>query len=432
MKDSFKENDDGKNKQNNIILKKYGIIKIIVLTITLFLIFNALVIVTSVFKALGLFNTGDNNNASLIYGGNGSAFLQSGTALFDGSYTEREFIELVNNFVPPNGSSSETGLSFKWGYDKYFKANASDFYKIATSYGIDPRFVFSIGIHESGYGTSNISQSKLNFFGYGAYDSDPYGGAHGYSSMAASIEAVSKGLKNYVTEGTVYYNMIKERGYNPTTIEGCGSIYASDPDWAKKVKSTMISIFGQIVSATPVGDGTVVTQTGDGYSQVYTSSYGKTYKEFKQNGPSSYRDKPYGDDTIAAQGCSITSIAIVLSGFGYNYTPATWSGTSLVSIYGETNKVVPSINHTNSVSGATAENKVAIQNHLKTGNPVIIHVLSKSPFTANQHWMALLDISSDGSQVYLSNPNITGVNGWVNIDTALTDLQTYILVGGGN
>ena len=432
MKDSFKENDDGKNKQNKIIFKKFGLVRIIILIVSIFSILTALTIITSVFKVLGLFDDIVNNDASLIYGSNGSSFLQSGTALFDGSYTEGEFVELVNSFVPPNGKSPETGLTFKWGYEKYFKANASNFYKIATSHGIDPRFVFSIGIHESGYGTSNISQAKLNFFGYGAYDDDPYGGAHGYSSMAASIEAVSKGLKNYVTEGTVYYNMIKERGYDPTTIDGCGSIYASDPDWAKKVKSTMISIFGQTVSSTPVGDGTVVSQTGDGYSQVYKSSYGKTYKEFKQNGPSSYRDKPYGDDTIAAQGCSITSIAIVLSGYGYNYTPATWSGTSLVSIYGETNKVVPSINHTNSVSGATSENKAAIQKHLKTGNPVIIHVLSKSPFTANQHWMALLDISSDGSQVYLSNPNITGVNGWVNIDTVLTDLMTYILVGGGN
>ena len=432
MKDSFKENDDGKNKQNKIIFKKFGLVRIIILIVSIFSILTALTIITSVFKVLGLFDDIVNNDASLIYGSNGSSFLQSGTALFDGSYTEGEFVELVNSFVPPNGKSPETGLTFKWGYERYFKANASNFYKIATSYGIDPRFVFSIGIHESGYGTSNISQAKLNFFGYGAYDDDPYGGAHGYSSMAASIEAVSKGLKNYVTEGTVYYNMIKEKGYDPTTIDGCGSIYASDPDWAKKVKSTMISIFGQIVNSTPVGDGTVVSQTGDGYSQVYKSSYGKTYKEFKQNGPSSYRDKPYGDDTIAAQGCSITSIAIVLSGYGYNYTPATWSGTSLVSIYGETNKVVPSINHTNSVSGATSENKAAIQKHLKTGNPVIIHVLSKSPFTANQHWMALLDISSDGSQVYLSNPNITGVNGWVNIDTVLTDLMTYILVGGGN
>lgn len=432
MKDSFKENDDGKNKQNKIIFKKIGLVRIIIVLLSLFWILCGLVIITSVFKVLGLLDGGTNNNASLIYGDNGSSFLQSGSALFDGSYTEAEFVELVNSFVPPDGVSSETGLNFKWGYNTYFKANASNFYKIATSYGMDPRFVFSIGIHESGYGTSNISQAKLNFFGYGAYDSDPYGGAHGYSSMAASIEAVSKGLKNYVTEGTVYYNMIKGKGYDPTTIEGCGSIYASDPDWAKKVRQTMIRIFGQTVSATPVGDGTVISESGDGYTQVYTSSYGRTYKEFKQNGPSSYRDKPYGDDTIAAQGCSITSIAIVLSGYGYNYTPATWSSSSLVSIYGETNKVVPSVNHTNSVSGATSENKEAIQNHLKTGNPVIIHVLSKSPFTANQHWMALLDISSDGSQVYLSNPNITGVNGWVNIDTALTDLMTYILVGGGN
>ena len=76
MKDSFKENDDGKNKQNKIIFKKFGLVRIIILIVSIFSILTALTIITSVFKVLGLFDDIVNNDASLIYGSNGSSFLQ--------------------------------------------------------------------------------------------------------------------------------------------------------------------------------------------------------------------------------------------------------------------------------------------------------------------------------------------------------------------
>ena len=80
-----------------------------------------------------------------------------------------------------------------------------------------------------------------------------------------------------------------------------------------------------------------------------------------------------------------------------------------------------------------AENKQDIQSHLKTGDIVIIHVLGNkkgysNPYTSNQHWMALLDINEDGSQVYVSNPYAGKSNGWADIDQVLNSLCCYIKV----
>ena len=159
------------------------------------------------------------------------------------SITREEFIELVEAYTPPNGTGN-AGRSYRTCYNKYFVANAGNFYDICTKNGIDPRFVFCIGIHESAYGTSNIANEKGNFFGWGAYDSSPGESAITFYDMSEGIEAVSSGLKEYITPGTWQYNTISERGYDPTTIDGIGSLYASDPNWANAVKQYMTTIFG--------------------------------------------------------------------------------------------------------------------------------------------------------------------------------------------
>lgn len=51
--------------------------------------------------------------------------------------------------------------------------------------------------------------------------------------------------------------------------------------------------------------------------------------------------------------------------------------------------------------------------HLKGGNPVIIYVIKKlgSIYTSSQHYMALLDVRNEGSEVWVSDPADTH-NGW--------------------
>ena len=192
------------------------------------------------------------------------------SAIWNSAITRDEFIQLVEGYTPPNATGNG-GRSFRECYNKYFVANAENFYDICTRNGIDPRFVFSIGIHESAYGTSNIANEKGNFFGWGAYDSSPGESALTFYDMSEGIDAVSSGLKQYVTPGTWQYQAIEAKGNNPTTIDGIGSLYASDPNWANAVKSYMTEIFG--CTGLGSGNGNIVEAAINVHSYVRNNGY---------------------------------------------------------------------------------------------------------------------------------------------------------------
>ena len=179
---------------------------------------------------------------------NPNNFISTGTGvwsvLWNNSITKEEFLRLVNEYTPPDATGNG-GRSYRDCYNKYFVANAENFFDIATKYNLDPRFIFSIGIHESAYGTSNIANDKGNFFGWGAYDSSPAESALEFYDMSQGIETVCQGIaNNYVSETGEWYNWIKERGYDPTTVDGVGCRYATDTNWANAVKNYMTTIFG--------------------------------------------------------------------------------------------------------------------------------------------------------------------------------------------
>lgn len=175
-------------------------------------------------------------------------FFQGGTgSVRETKYSLEEFISIVNNYQPPKAEQQV-------GYNKYFKAYAEDFYKIATSYNLNPEFIFSFGINESGYGTSRIVKDKNNAFGYGAVDGDAYNSAYTFPSMKEGIEAVCNDIATrFLNPSHWKYQRIVSNGYDPETIEGIGSLYASDGSWANKAKSIMVQIFGYIDNSNDEG-----------------------------------------------------------------------------------------------------------------------------------------------------------------------------------
>lgn len=81
----------------------------------------------------------------------------------------------------------------------------------------------------------------------------------------------------------------------------------------------------------PSGTSTSVDD-GDGYTSIYVANSGKQFKEYKQY-EGSYKDTlymPYGE-SISSIGCSITSISIVLTGYGINVNPANLANHKLLS-----------------------------------------------------------------------------------------------------
>lgn len=109
------------------------------------------------------------------------------------------------------------------------------FVQAEQKYGVNAWFLTSLAIHESAYGTSKIAQEKNNLFGFQAYDHAPFENAATFNSKEASIDHVAKYLSEaYLTPGGTYYNGV--------SIDGIGRRYATDPQWANKVKSHMANL----------------------------------------------------------------------------------------------------------------------------------------------------------------------------------------------
>lgn len=128
--------------------------------------------------------------------------------------------------------------------------NAEYFYYAEKQYGINGVYLASMAIHEGGWGTSKIANDKKNLFGYGAYDSNPYGGSYAFDTYAEGIDLVARVLvKNYLNQkGTEIYDGQVATGmyYNGPTLTGVNTRYASDKNWANAVFKWMTYLYNKL------------------------------------------------------------------------------------------------------------------------------------------------------------------------------------------
>lgn len=129
-------------------------------------------------------------------------------------------------------------------------SNAEFFYYAEKQYGINGIYLASMAIHEGGWGTSKIANDKKNLFGYGAYDSNPYGGSYSFDTYAEGIDLVARVLvKNYLNpKDTEIYDGQTATGiyYNGPTLTGVNTRYASDKNWADAVFNWMTYLYNRL------------------------------------------------------------------------------------------------------------------------------------------------------------------------------------------
>lgn len=151
----------------------------------------------------------------------------------------------------------------------------------------------------------------------------------------------------------------------------------------------------------------------DGYFATFTTAenYQKTYIEYKQNGNSPWNHHPYWGGTMAENGCGITSIATILSGYHKNYTPENLRQKYYpVLNYDSLSKELSNtfhIKNTDFYYDSVHLSKETIQEHLKTNRPILICVWNQphnNRWTTSSHYMVLL-ATDDKDMVYISNPN---------------------------
>ena len=112
----------------------------------------------------------------------------------------------------------------------------NDIIAAAQKYHLNPAYIAAHAALESGWGTSQIAKDKKNLFGWGAKDSCPYECAKTFSSYKDCIMTVMGHVKkDYLTPGGTYYE--------GETLEAMNTHYASDKDWAQKIKNIMVDFY---------------------------------------------------------------------------------------------------------------------------------------------------------------------------------------------
>ena len=131
-----------------------------------------------------------------------------------------------------------------------FASNSEYFYYIEEQYGVNGIFVASVGIHESGWGTSSISKNKKNLFGYGAVDSNPSGGAYSFNTYSEGIDLIARVFVKYYINppGTTIYDGTGASGkfYSGSNLSSINSKYASDKNWASSVYKWMQYLYNKL------------------------------------------------------------------------------------------------------------------------------------------------------------------------------------------
>lgn len=156
---------------------------------------------------------------------------------------------------------------------------------------------------------------------------------------------------------------------------------------------------------------------------------GIRYMLYNQADPRWGKVKYSNGKTIAEIGCLLTAMSVVSSSANSKVTPL-YAFETKANNYYMTNaipKLAGSGNFTCKVGSITHD---SIVNQLKKGSVAIIMVKEKSSFTSSQHYMALIDVTSDGKQIYVGNSygsgSGSGRSGWFNSKTVLTDVHEYV------
>lgn len=141
----------------------------------------------------------------------------------------------------------------------------------------------------------------------------------------------------------------------------------------------------------------------DGYFSTFTTEdkNKKVYKEYKQNGYSSWSNLEYWGGTMTDNGCGITAIATILSGYNKNYTPGELRKKYYPVLDNE--KISKELSFTFGITNSNffydSEHlsNTYIEKHLKSNRPILICVWNKptnNRWTTSSHYMVLL--ATDG------------------------------------
>ena len=145
----------------------------------------------------------------------------------------------INNYIAAGAGTKASVL----------KGKGQAFIDAGRKYGVNALYLAAHAIHESGYGTSDISLGKNNLFGFGSYDITAYLASYRFKSVDECIEYIAREIKaTYLKPSNWKYNGAF-LGYRTNSLvngsradqysTGMNFYYASDVLWGSKIAAHM-------------------------------------------------------------------------------------------------------------------------------------------------------------------------------------------------
>ncbi|MDZ5606104.1 S-layer homology domain-containing protein [Bacillus pseudomycoides] len=189
------------------------------------------------------YNTSSPGYTEFRYGA-APSFMKQGQQIYSvdgktfGNETFYQYFNYVSLRTKTKYTAEELDRYIKWikpdspliGLGKKFK-------EVESKYNVNALFLYSLAVHESLYGTSDLAKDKNNLFGLRATDDSPYGNGEQFNSKEDCIEHAAKVYMNegYLNPGHWRYTAT----YTGNKAGGLNMKYASDANWGKKVAGHM-------------------------------------------------------------------------------------------------------------------------------------------------------------------------------------------------
>ena len=145
----------------------------------------------------------------------------------------------INTYIASNVTS---------GVKSILTGQGQLFIDAGNKYGVNALYLAAHAIHESGFGTSQISLGKNNLFGFGSYDTTPYIASYKFMSVQENVEYIARSIKSTYLNPSNWKYKGAYLGFSTKDMsnvridaasEGMNFYYATDPNWGKLIAQHM-------------------------------------------------------------------------------------------------------------------------------------------------------------------------------------------------
>ncbi|XRG78468.1 SH3 domain-containing protein [Rossellomorea sp. GAMAL-10_SWC] len=169
--------------------------------------------------------------------------------------TSRDSYQFIDLRTPSPVTAAQINTyianNVKSGVKSILSGQGQLFIDAGNKYGVNALYLAAHAIHESGFGTSQISLGKNNLFGFGSYDTTPYIASYKFMSVQENVEYIARSIKSTYLNPSNWKYKGAYLGFSTKDMsnvridaasEGMNFYYATDPNWGKLIAQHMQKI----------------------------------------------------------------------------------------------------------------------------------------------------------------------------------------------